>query len=158
MSGISAAPANISPETVTAKFRTETLANCGQFPALFSLSRDRIIAGLGPETPGKRAAFQPETCCCDLKTICLEDQVEVAIHYKLLSLSGWSVYLSDNFRRVSIVQCYYRLLDHIDRQPAQQLAPQSHRPCRGHHYTNRLCRDVLSICPLHREYADVEMA
>jgi hypothetical protein len=40
------------PETVTAKFRAETLANCGQFSAQFSRARDHIIAEMEPETVG----------------------------------------------------------------------------------------------------------
>lgn len=46
-------PVNVLTETVTAKFRAETLANCGQFPAQFSLARDHIITEMEPENPGK---------------------------------------------------------------------------------------------------------
>lgn len=46
-------PANVSTKTVTAKFRAETLANCGPFSAEFSPAREGIIAEIEQETNGK---------------------------------------------------------------------------------------------------------
>jgi len=48
-----AIPANVLTETVTAKFRAKTLANCGQFPAPFSLARDHTITEMEPANAGK---------------------------------------------------------------------------------------------------------